>query len=133
MSAQGASDSLPLASDSVAVVCLLDVRTATDGAEAFVEAWRVLEPGGRLVVYASAPGYDREMLRRAVRRAGFRPAIVTHVFSWRIRVIRATRRVPVVVDTGAAVLTFVERSLIGRVSNPFGSAVLGVAVKPAQA
>ncbi|MET1001311.1 MAG: glycosyltransferase [Acidimicrobiia bacterium] len=133
MSAQGESDSLPLASDSVAVVCLLDVRTATDGAEAFVEAWRVLEPGGRLVVYASAPGYDREMLRSAVRRAGFRPAIVTRVFSWRVRVFERRGGIPVVVDTGAAVLTFVERSLIGRVSNPFGSAVLGVAVKPAQA
>ena len=73
------------------------------------------------------------MLRSAIRRAGFRPAIVTHVFSWRIRVFERRGGISVVVDTGAAVLTFVERSLIGRVSNPFGSAVLGVAVKPAQA
>ena len=133
MSAEGASDSLPLASDSVAVVCLLDVRTATDGAEAFVEAWRVLEPGGRLVVYASA-------LATTVRCSGarcggrdFAPPSSRMSSVGGCAQFERRGRIPVVVDTGAAVLTFVERSLIGRVSNPFGSSVLGVAVKPAQA
>ena len=95
----------------------------------------MLEPGGRLVVYVRPRlATTARCSRTRFGGAGFRPAIVTHVFSWRVRVFEGRGGIPVVVDTGAAVLTFVERSLIGHVGrNPFGSAVLGVAVKPAQA
>jgi SAM-dependent methyltransferase len=152
-------DGLPLASEHVAVVCFLDVLEHLDEpGRALAEAWRVLAPGGRVVV--NVPGhqwlwssadealghvrrYTRADLRAVLERQGFEVRVLTHVFSWLVPPVWATRRLnrsgqPELgldrtarpIDRAAAALTRLERSLVGRVSVPLGTSVLCVGEKP---
>jgi SAM-dependent methyltransferase len=121
------------------------------------EAGRVLAPGGRLIVNVPAHEwlwseadeflghvrrYTRGALRRELADAGFRPTILTHVFSWLVPPVWLKRKAarsegpelgldqasPLITDT-AMVLTRLERALVGRVTLPFGTSILCVADK----
>jgi SAM-dependent methyltransferase len=149
---------LPLAEDEVEVVCFLDVlEHLAEPRVALQEAWRVLAPGGRLVVnvpahpwlWSSADEflghvrrYTRPTLRAEIERNGFRVRVVTHVFSWLVPLVWFTRRVgrekgpelgldrtSPLIDSAAAGLTLLERTLVGRLSLPLGTSILCVAEK----
>ena len=150
---------LPLAPGSADVMCLLDViEHIADSSETLSEAWRVLAPGGHLIV--TVPGhqwlwseadeflghtkrYSRTQLAGEVERAGFSPLQVTHFFSWLVPPVLAVRRFAKTVrhqlglersgralDVIAMVLTRIERALMRRMSLPLGTSVLCVARKP---
>jgi SAM-dependent methyltransferase len=150
---------LPLAPGDVDVVCFLDVlEHLAEPRVALQEAWRVLAPGGRLVVnvpahpwlWSSADEflghvrrYTRRGLRTEIEAAGFRTRLVTHVFSWLVPPVWATRRLrrdtgpelgldrtSLLIDSAAAALTLLERTLVGRWSLPLGTSILCVAEKP---
>lgn len=155
--AQAVIDHLPLADRSADVVCLLDViEHAHDPQPALREAARILAPGGRLIVnvpahtwlwsaadefLGHARRYTRPTLRADLRAAGFRPVVLTHVFSWLVAPVWLKRRfsnspqgelgldqASPLIDVAAMVLTRLERGLVGRVSSPLGTSVLCVAV-----
>lgn len=148
---------LPIADGSVRVVCLLDVlEHLEDPVLTLGEARRVLAPEGRLVVNVPAHrwlwsaadevlGHKRRYTRRTLAAqltaAGFRPQVLTHVFTWLVLPVWVKRRVmsrgspelgldqtSPTIDRIAMALTFAERVLLGRVSMPFGTSVLCVAV-----
>ncbi len=150
---------LPLAPGDVDVVCFLDVlEHLAEPRVALQEAWRVLAPGGRLVVnvpahpwlWSSADEflghvrrYTRRGLRTEIEATGFRTRLVTHVFSWLVPPVWATRRLrrdtgpelgldrtSLLIDSAAAALTLLERTLVGRWSLPLGTSILCVAEKP---
>jgi hypothetical protein len=86
------------------------------------------------------PRYTWAILRQELEAAGFEPRIHTHVFSWLVVPVWLTRRVASTrrpelglertsptIDRLAMALTFLERSLVGRVSIPFGTSILCVA------
>ena len=153
---RGSVDRLPLPDGSVEAACLLDViEHLADPGLALAEARRVLVPGGRLVVNVPAHRwlwsaadealghhrrYTRADLRRSLEDAGFRVVLLTHVFSWLVPPVWATRRLSrggqpelgldrtsALVDRTAMVLTAVERLAVGRLALPFGTSVLAVA------
>jgi dolichyl-phosphate beta-glucosyltransferase len=150
-------DALPLADGSADVVCLLDViEHAADPLPALREAARVLAPSGRLVVNVPAHSwlwsaadeflgharrYTKATLRRDLEAAGFRPVVLTHVFSWLVLPVWLKRRMTSsnqpelgldqtspVLDRVAMVLTRLERAMVGRISLPLGTSVLCVAL-----
>ena len=68
---------------------------------------------------------------------------MTHVFSWLVPPVWATRRLrrdtgpelgldrtSLLIDSAAAALTLLERTLVGRWSLPLGTSILCVAEKP---
>lgn len=150
---------LPVAEGSIDVVCLLDViEHLTDPVAALQEAARALAPGGHVVVNVPAHQwlwsaadeslghvrrYDRRLLRAQLTAAGLEPVLDTHVFSWLVAPVWATRRLSrggeaelgldrtsLLVDRAAMVLTALERELIGRVRLPVGTSLLCVARRP---
>jgi SAM-dependent methyltransferase len=156
LAAQGEVAALPLGDGVAAVVSLLDViEHLDDPLPCLREARRVLADDGRLVVNVPAHQwlwsradealghvrrYTRERLQRELSAAGFEPVFATHVFSWLVPPVWATRRLSrgadaelgldktsPVIDRAAMVLTAAERSLVGRVGLPLGTSVLCVA------
>jgi SAM-dependent methyltransferase len=152
---RGDVDELPLADHSVDVVCYLDVLEHLGQPDrALREAARVLVPGGRVVVNVPAHEwlwseadevlghvrrYTRPALREQLAEAGFRPLVLTHVFSWLVAPVLVKRRITgegpelgldqssVLIDRAAMVLTWLERAALGRVTLPFGTSILCVA------
>jgi SAM-dependent methyltransferase len=147
---------VPLADGVADVVCLLDViEHLHDPGVALAEAARVLKPDGRLVVNVPAhqwlsSAFDEQVghVRRYTRPAldaelvlaGFRPRLLSHVFSWLVPPLWLKRRVlsrgapeighdqsSAVIDAAARALTLAERAVLGRASLPFGTSVLCVA------
>ncbi len=156
LAAQGEVASLPLGDGVAAIVSLLDVlEHLEDPVPCLREARRVLADDGRLVVNVPAHQwlwsaadealghfrrYTRRRLERELVAAGFEPVFATHVFSWLVPPVWATRRLArgadaelgldktsPVIDRAAMVLTAAERALVGRVEVPFGTSVLCVA------
>jgi dolichyl-phosphate beta-glucosyltransferase len=151
---------LPVADARAEVVTLLDViEHLPDPVDALAEAARVAAPGGLVVVTVpahrwlwsaadTALGHRRRYTRRdllaALRAAGLRPVLATHVFSWLVGPVWVTRRrsrtpelgldrTGPLVDLAALVLTGLERRLVGRLRVPFGTSLLAVAVPGATA
>jgi dolichyl-phosphate beta-glucosyltransferase len=149
-------DEVPLADRSAEVVCLLDViEHLDDPMAALREAARLLAPDGRVVVNVPAHQwlwsshdeelghrrrYTRAMLGAQLAHARLRPIMLSHTFSWLVPPTLVLRRLlgkgsvasghehsSVAVDRATLTLTFAERSLLGRVSLPFGTSVLCVA------
>jgi SAM-dependent methyltransferase len=152
------ADHLPVADGRADVVCFLDVlEHLSEPSQALDEAMRALRPGGRVVINVPAHAwlwsdadvflghvrrYTRPALRTLVASAGFTPRILTHVFSWLVAPVWLTRRArgrsgpelgldrtSPLIDSAAAALTLIERTLVGRVSLPFGTSLLCVAEK----
>lgn len=154
---QGDAGRVPVRDGAAAVVCLLDViEHIPDPGPTLVDARRMLAPGGRLVV--TVPGhprlwsqadealghvrrYSRPALATELRRAGFQPTFLSHVFSWLVAPVWVKRRgggggddpglgldvASPAIDRMAAILTRVERAVIRRVGLPMGTSILCVA------
>ncbi len=146
---------LPFPSASAAVVCLLDViEHLEEPRVALADARRAIAPAGLLIV--NVPGHPRlwsasddvlghrrrytaSSLRAEVEGAGFDVLFLSHVFSWLVLPLWATRRRRVanprlgldmkspVMDRAALFLTRLEQVLISRVSLRTGTSILCIA------
>ena len=154
----GATSPLPLRDASVGVITMLDVIEHLDDADdALRQAHRALRPSGQLVItvpahqwlWSSADEalghvlrYTRPLLRDQLRRTGFEPVVLTHVFSWLVAPVWVRRRMAAtsdpqlgldhqsaLLDRVAQLLTKAERAVTQRVSLPVGTSILCLAVK----
>ena len=122
----GTGERLPLADGSASIVCLLDVLEHLDDTAATLrEAWRVLSPGGHLVVTVPAHAwlwseadellghvrrYTRPLLRAHLAEAGFTPVQLTHVFSWLLAPVWAARRLAALCGRGGQAQLGLDRT-----------------------
>ena len=85
--------------------------------------------------------YTRASLQAELDAAGFEPVVLGHVFSWLVPPVWWRRRFRApdqaelgldvaspAIDVAAMVLTWCERVLLGRLTMPFGTSLLSVAV-----
>jgi ubiquinone/menaquinone biosynthesis C-methylase UbiE len=149
---------VPFADGAAEVVCLLDViEHFHDPVAALAEAARVLERDGRLVVNVPAHQwlwsafdeqvghvrrYTRQALRTELASVGFKPLLLSHIFSWLVPPMWLKRRAlsggaaeighdqsSLAIDAAARALTSAEGTLLGRASLPLGTSVLCVATR----
>lgn len=154
----GVGERLPLREGSISIVTLLDVIEHLEHQnQTLRETWRVLRPGGHLVVTVPAHGwlwssadellghvrrYTRPLLRSHLAAAGFRPLYMSHVFSWLVVPVLLQRRLATtgegqlgldrqspLFDRLALVLTRLELAVVRRLSLPVGTSIICVAVK----
>jgi len=156
LSVVGDIDALPLRPGSAGVVSLLDViEHLPDPVEALRSARSLITAGGRLVVTVPAhprlwsradellghtQRYTRRSLLAQLEEAGFRPLLLTHVFSWLVppawlmRRLAKTGRAQTGLGEGVArlsplalLLTRLERALLRVMRLPVGTSILCVA------
>lgn len=153
----GQGDRVPLRDGCADVVTLLDVIEHLDEPGLTLrEARRLLRPGGLVIVTVPAhhwlwsqadeflghrERYVRPLLATQLEAAGFSVRRLTHVFSWAVppvwvqRIVMGRRELgvignsPRIVDAGARVFTAVEKQVTQRLSLPFGTSILGVAIR----
>jgi len=151
----GLAERLPMGDATVGVVTALDVIEHFEQPELVLEeAHRVLSDEGLLVVNVPAHQwlwsgadellghvrrYTRPLLREQVETAGFEVLWMSHVFSWLVLPVWVQRRMTgdarrqlglqatsPLIDLMALVLTAVERTVVRRLSLPFGTSILAV-------
>jgi SAM-dependent methyltransferase len=157
--AQGLTERLPVRAGCASAVTLLDViEHLPDPLPALREAGRALRPGGALVVTVPAhqwlwsdadvalghvKRYTRPLLREELERAGFVVRWCSHVFSWLVPPVYATRRpgkrsaqeqMGLGFDgpafrAAARLLTAAELTVVRRAELPFGTSVAAAAVR----
>jgi dolichyl-phosphate beta-glucosyltransferase len=146
---------LPLADASASVVCLLDVIEHLEVPRvALAESRRALAPQGLVIVNVPAHPrlwsasdevlghkrrYTAATLRAEIEASGFDVLFLSHIFSWLVLPLWATRRRRVanprlglgmtspVIDRAALFLTRIEQALVRRVPLPAGTSILCVA------
>jgi dolichyl-phosphate beta-glucosyltransferase len=157
LAAVGAGERLPIREGSVATVTLLDVIEHLQNPDQTLrEIWRVLRPGGHLVVTVPAHDwlwsgadellghvrrYTRPLLRSHLAAAGFRPLSMSHIFSWLVVPVSLQRRLATgeeqlgldrqspLLDRLALLLTRLELMVVRYLSLPLGTSIICVAVK----
>jgi dolichyl-phosphate beta-glucosyltransferase len=146
---------LPLPDASASVVCLLDVIEHLEAPRAaLTESRRAMAPGGLLIVNVPAHprlwsssdevlGHKRRYtaagLRAEIEASGFDVLFLSHIFSWLVLPLWATRgrreanprlglgMTSPAIDRAALFLTRIEQALVRRVPLPVGTSVLCVA------
>ncbi len=146
---------VPLPDATASVVCLLDVIEHLEAPRvALAESRRAMRPDGLLIVNVPAHprlwstsdevlGHQRRYtaagLRAEIEASGFDVLFLSHIFSWLVLPLWATRArraanprlglgmTSPVIDRAALFLTRIEQALVRRVSLPVGTSILCVA------
>ncbi len=155
----GVGERLPIRSGSIEVVLFLDVLEHADDAACLREAWRVLRPGGHVIVSVPAMPwlwskrdeeaghrrrYTKHDLLRLLRTTGFEPVACRYFVAFLFPIVAVTRIAGrwwgaaqrVEESPGrwgnalAFALTMLEVRLGDRLHWPFGSTLLALARRP---